>query len=107
MHEGTSDLDTVAMQIQMTRQSNTKCCIPLKNCRTGISTLPKLKAQEFPGVILLIMVVLGTKAKYLEQAQTRNVQTALSAMYLLWMVLRRTWMDKEETKTRLPSLIRR
>jgi len=104
MHELTATMDLASMELNMTRQSNTVCNIPLKNCPKGVSTLSKLKAQEYPGVILLIMVVLGTKNQYLDQRRTRNVQTALSAMYVLWMVLRRTWMDKEETDAQLPSL---
>jgi len=89
-------MDTAAQHLDMTRQSNRVCGIPLKNRRKGVSNLPKVKAQEFPGITLVAMVLLGTRGKYLEETDTRNVQTAFSALYLLWMVLRRTWMDREE-----------
>lgn len=106
-YELTAALDAAAQSVDMTRHSNTVCNIPFKNMRSGISSLPKLKAQEYPGVILLVMVILGTSNKYLDTNTTRNVQVALSAMYLLWMILRRTWMDKEEIRTRLPDLVRK
>lgn len=69
--------------------------------------MPKLKAQEYPGVLLILMVLLGSKDKYMDTAQTRRVQMALSSMYILWMVLKRPWMDRDEVESKLPALIKR
>lgn len=91
----------------MTRQSNRLSNIPLKNCRGGISHLPKLKAQEYPAMVLLLMVLLGTHNKYMDTEETRRVQTALSHMYVLWMVLKQPWMDRDEVEEKLPLLIKR
>ena len=69
--------------------------------------MPKVKAQEYPGLVLVLMVLLGTRDKYLDTQETRRIQTALSCMYVLWMVLKRTWMDRDEVVKKLPVLIKR
>lgn len=105
-HELTSRVDTEAASVFMTRQSNRKSGIPLTNFTDGITDLPKRKSQEYPGLLLVWMVMLGMGSKYLPQDQTRLVQHALAALYLTWYVLKRTWLDRDEVQN-LPDVIAR
>jgi len=99
-------VDEEASELLVTRQSNRKSGIPLVNFKGGITDLPKRKAQEYPALILLWMVLLGMGSRYFPQDQTRLIQHALAALYLTWMVLKRSWYDREEVKT-IPDLIAR
>ena len=103
----TQQLDSHVAAINFTRQSNTVSGIPLHYFRGGVSDLPKLKSQEFPAVILAIMVALGVEDKYLDEETTAEVQAALAGLFMLWHTLRRTWYNREEVETRLPALIER
>ena len=82
-------------------------CVPLHTYRSGVTSLPKLKAQEYPGVTLVLVVLLGTKSRYLIEDDTRVVQVALSALFVVWTVLKRTWLDQSEVETKLPGITRR
>jgi len=53
------------------------------------------------------MVLLGSTDRYLPVAQTRNVQVALAAVYLVWFVLKRTWLDRDEFEEKFPTLVER
>lgn len=98
-------IDTEAAKTHPSRQSNRVSAIPLSfSSARGVTNLPKTKAQEFPSIILLYMVLLGMKSLYLPQEQTRMVQYALVGLYLMWIVLKRTWYDREEIK-KLPHII--
>jgi hypothetical protein len=103
----TSKIDTAAQNLNPSRQSNRVSAIPLSFSATrGVTTVPKIKAQEYPSVVLLMMVLLGMKSLYLPVEMTRRVQFALVGLYLTWIVLKRTWYNREELK-KLPSLIKR
>lgn len=52
------------------------------------------------------MVLLGMGSLYLPKEQTRLVQHALVGLYLLWIVLKRTFYDRAEVK-KLPYIIKR
>lgn len=99
----TSKLDQAAGSLLVTRQSNTISGIPLK--RFGkISDLPKIKSQEFPAILLIVMVLLGMEGKYMDAALTRAVQNALSGLYLMWYALKRHWVFRDDI-TKLPQLV--
>ena len=103
----TTKIDTEAQKIHPSRQSNRVSAIPLSfNSARGVTNLPKVKAQEYPSIILLYMVLLGMKSLYLPQAQTRQVQYALVGLYLMWIVLKRTFYVRKEVK-KMPHLINR
>jgi hypothetical protein len=103
----TSAVDTAAQNLHPSRQSNRVSGIPLSfNAARGVTTIAKVKAQEYPSVILLFMVLLGMRSLYLPQETTRKVQYALVGLYLVWIVLKRTWYDREELH-KLPPLIAR
>jgi len=102
----TSALDQAAKAAEATRQSNRMSGIPLKNFRNGVSELSKLKSQEYPAVILILMVLLGMKSKYLRDDMTYAVQCGLTGLYLLWNILKRPWLDREEVK-HLPGFTKR
>lgn len=110
MVEGTltGRLDTAAQNLNPTRQSNTVSGIPLgtSSFRHGVTSLPKLKSQEFPSVLMVLMVLLGMQGLYFTPQVTRQVQHALVGLYLCWYVLKRTWFDREELE-KLPELIKR
>ena len=107
VHDLTSQLDAAPQAFDGTRQSNRVSCTPLKTTRSGITNLPKTKAQEYPAVLVLLVVLLGTEAKYVDTEETRKVQNALSATYVLWFVLKRTWFDKAEVQEKLPDTVKR
>lgn len=69
--------------------------------------MPKLKSQDFPAVVLSIMVALGMEDKYLDKEVTVDVQASLAGLYMLWHTLKRTWYSRDEVTTRLPELIER
>lgn len=107
MNTFTARIDQQAQKTHPSRQSNRVSAIPLSfNSRRGLTNLPKTKAQEYPSVILLYMVLLGMNSLYLPKEQTRQVQYALVGLYLMWIVLKRTWYDRKEVK-KLPNLITR
>ena len=99
-------LDAAIQQTDFSKQSNRVCGIPLYNFRSGVSSLPKIKSQEYAGALLALMVVLGMNDKYLPTAQTLRVQCALSGLYLLWFFLKRTYIPREELG-KLPGLVNR
>lgn len=80
------------------RQSLSGGSIPLAGSafRHGISELPKLKSQEYPAVILVLMALIGMKSLYLAEDETLVVQRALALMFLTWSVLKRNWYRKAE-----------
>lgn len=96
-------LDLAAAHLLVTRQSNTISGIPLKHF-AKISDLPKIKSQEYPAILLIIMVLLGMEGLYLEPPVTRAVQNALSGLYLMWYALKRHWVLRDEIN-KLPRLI--
>lgn len=65
-----------------------------------------MKSQEYPSIILVLMVLLGMEGLYLEPELTRNVQYALSGLYFLWYYLKRSWVRKDGVDE-LPGLVER
>lgn len=96
-------LDASASNLHPQRQSNNVCGIPLKHFNK-ISELPKIKSQEYPSIILVLMVLLGTEGLYMDPDLTINVQHALSGLYLMWYSLKRHWVYRNEVE-KLPSFI--
>ena len=45
--------------------------------------MAKVKSQDYPSVLLVLMLVLGTGDRYLGKDTTNAVQTALSSLYLV------------------------
>jgi len=90
-----------------TRQSNRVSGIPLKNFPNGVSELPKMKSQEVPSVVLILMVLLGMRSKYLPEDLTFAVQCALTGIYVLWNTLKRPWLVRSEVKENLPRFAKR
>lgn len=102
----TTRLDAAAQNLRSHRQSNTKSHIPLASSafRHGISELPKLKSQEYPAVLVVLMALLGMKSLYLKEEDTIAVQRALVLLYLTWSVLKRNWYRKAEVN-KIPKII--
>jgi len=101
----TSALDTAAQNLNPSRQSNRVSGIPLSfNSSRGVTNIPKIKAQEYPSVVVLLMVLLGMKSLYLPREQTWAVQYALVGLYLMWIVLKRTWYNRQELH-KLPGIL--
>lgn len=94
----TSRLDAAAQKMRPHRQSLVAGSIPLAGSafRHGISELPKLKSQEYPAVIVVVMALMGMKELYLPHDQTVLVQRALVLLYLTWSVLKRNWYRRVE-----------
>ena len=100
-----SQLDFKAQTTLHTRQSNTVCGVPLK--RFGkVSETPKVKSQEFAGLLLLLVILLGSSDTYADQKLTRTVQCALSGLYVLWQTLKRPWLYKNQVNN-LPGFVAR
>jgi hypothetical protein len=99
-------LDKAAKSIMFTHQSNRVSGIPLSNFPRGVTTLPRTKSQEYPAVLLALMVLLGMEDKYLSTDRTRAIQNVLVGLYMVWYVLKRTWLDRDELE-KLPGLIHR
>jgi len=102
----TSALDLAAKGAPATRQSNTLSGTPLKNFPHGVTELPKTKSQEYPAVVLILMVLLGTNDKYLNPDHTYAVQCALTGLYLLWNTLKRPWLARGEAE-KIPKFTQR
>ena len=97
-------LSSAVAEIDFTRQSNRLSGVPLHNFRGGVTSLAKVKSQEYPSVVLVLVLCLGTKDKYLPTEKTLQVQYALSGLYLLWFFLKRFWIRRSEL-LRLPGLV--
>ena len=70
------------MNTDATRQSNRVTGTPLANFRSGVTNLPALKSQSYPGLLLVLLVLLGSRSKYLPVDVTRGVQCATVGLYL-------------------------
>lgn len=102
----TGKLDAVAQKLRASRQSNKLSGIPLASgvFHHGITDLPKLRSQEYPSVIVVIMVLLGMGSLYLPKERTVVVQRALVLLYLSWSVLKRDWIRRDQV-SQIPKLL--
>lgn len=72
----------------MTRQSRRGEGIPLKNLRRGASDTARMKGQEYPALLLACMVALGDDERFFDAETLKEVQWALSLLYVFWMLLK-------------------
>lgn len=105
-HSLTNRLDSACITTLPTRQSNRVSGIPLRHFPRGFSTTARNKSQEFPALILVLMVVLGMEGLYMSTEDTHETQYAITGLYLVWHVLKRPWISRAELP-KLNDLIKR
>lgn len=92
-----SKLDARAQSIMFTRQGDRASKIPLKNFRKAISSLPKIKSQEYPACVLAMKVCLGVSSEtFLDFDKLREVQDCLSDLYTTWYILKRESIPRDK-----------
>lgn len=90
----------------MTRQSRRGGGIPVKNLSHGASETPKMKAQEYPALILALIVAIGTGNYFFSVENTMEIQWALALLYMMWLVLKQPRIRADQ-RPRFEALVTR